>query len=107
MVPTKVFARNLNYYMSKNGKTQIDLINDLGVNKSTISTWCNGVKMPRMGTIQTLADYFGILKSDLIEDKPAATDDDRLTREEELLLLEYRNSSPERRAALIALLREK
>lgn len=25
--------------------------------------------MPRMGTIQTLADYFGILKSDLIEEK--------------------------------------
>lgn len=27
--------------------------------------------MPRMGTIQTLADYFGIMKSDLIEEKSA------------------------------------
>lgn len=65
----KVFAENLNYYMNKSGKNQSDLISDLGLNKSTISTWCNGVKMPRMGTIQTLADYFGILKSDLIEEK--------------------------------------
>lgn len=67
----KVFAENLNYYMNKSGKNQSDLISDLGLNKSTISTWCNGVKMPRMGTIQTLADYFGIMKSDLIEEKSA------------------------------------
>jgi len=63
----RIFAKNLNFYMDRYGKSQVDLINDLGVNKSTISTWCNGTKMPRMGTIQTLADYFGIMKSDLIE----------------------------------------
>lgn len=65
----KIFAKNLKHYMDKLGKTQIDIINDLGINKSTISSWYNGQKMPRMGTIQTLADYFGILKSDLIEEK--------------------------------------
>lgn len=67
----QIFANRLNYYMAKNGKTQSDLVNDLSINKSTISTWCNGTKMPRMGTIQTLADYFSIMKSDLIEEKPA------------------------------------
>lgn len=67
----KIFAANLNYYMDRAGKNQSDLIVDLGVNKSTISTWCNGTKMPRMGTVQTLADYFGIRKSDLIEDRSA------------------------------------
>ncbi len=69
MEEKKIFADNLNYYMNKHGKTQADLIADLGINKSTISTWCNGIKMPRMGTIQTLADYFGIMKSDLIEER--------------------------------------
>jgi len=68
--PKEIFAEKLNYYMDLNGKDQIDLINELGINKSTISTWCRGEKMPRMGTIQTLADYFGIMKSDLIEEKP-------------------------------------
>lgn len=63
----KIFSDNLNYYMKKFNKAQTDIIADLGVNKSTISTWCNGTKMPRMGTIQTLADYFGIKKSDLVE----------------------------------------
>lgn len=65
----KIFSSNLNRYMKKTGKTQSDIITDLGINKSTISTWCNGTKMPRMGTIQKLADYFGIKKSDLVEEK--------------------------------------
>lgn len=65
----KIFAQNLNYYMDRHGKTQTNLIDDLGINKSTLSTWCNGLKMPRMGAIQRLADYFGIRKSDLIEIK--------------------------------------
>lgn len=65
----QIFADNLNYLMQRFGKTQIDIISDLGINKSTISTWCNGLKMPRMGTIQTLAEYFGVTKSDLIEER--------------------------------------
>ena len=65
----QIFSDNLNYYMKKNDKTQTDIIVDLSINKSTISTWCNGTKMPRMGTIQRLADYFGIKKSDLVEER--------------------------------------
>lgn len=67
----RIFAARLNFYMNLHGKTQSDLIRELGINKSTVSTWCNGTKMPRMGTIQTLADYFGIMKSDLIEEHGA------------------------------------
>lgn len=65
----RIFSNNLNYYMKKNGKTQADIVIDLGINKSTISTWCNGTKMPRMGTVQILADYFKIKKSDLVEER--------------------------------------
>lgn len=65
----KIFCKNLNYYMKKNDKTQADLIRDFGFSSSTISNWCTGLKMPRMGKIQALADYFGIEKSDLIEKK--------------------------------------
>ena len=60
--------------MEINGKTQIDIINDLGVNKSAISTWCNGTRLPRMDKVQILADYFGINKSDLIEEKTESDD---------------------------------
>ena len=70
----KIFQKKLKYYMTLNNKTQADLINDLGFSSSTISNWCTGLKLPRMGKIQLLADYFGINKSDLIEDKTVTND---------------------------------
>lgn len=66
----KVFVRKLNYYMGLNSKTQTDLMNDLGLSSATVSSWCTGKRLPRMDKIQLLADYFGINKSDLVEDKP-------------------------------------
>ena len=69
----RIFSKNLNYYMELNGKTQSDLINDLGFDKSAVSTWCNGSRLPRMGKVQRLADYFGIGKTDLIDEKPLDT----------------------------------
>lgn len=54
--------------MDKNGKKQIDLINDLGYNKSAVSTWCNGTRLPRMDKVEALAKYLGISRSDLMEE---------------------------------------
>lgn len=70
----KIFSKNLNKYMDLNGKNQTDLINDLGLNKSAVSTWCNGTRLPRMDKVQLLANYFGVNRSDLIEDKPQQND---------------------------------
>lgn len=65
----KIFSKNLRKYMDLNEKTQIDLINDLGFNKSAVSTWYNGTRLPRMDKVEILAKYLGISRSDLIEDK--------------------------------------
>lgn len=65
----KIFAKNLKYYMKLHNKNQADLINDLGFNKSSVSTWCNGTRLPRMDKVDILAKYFDINRSDLIEDK--------------------------------------
>ena len=64
-----IFSQNLNYYMELNKKTQSDLVNDLGFNKSAVSTWCNGTRLPRMDKVEILAKYFHIQRSDLIEEK--------------------------------------
>lgn len=64
----KIFSKNLNDYMYRYNKTQTDLINDLNLNKSTVSTWINGIKIPRMDKIELLANYFGITKADLVEE---------------------------------------
>ena len=64
----KIFSKKLNYYMRINNKQQDDIVNDLNINKSTISTWCRGVKMPRVNAIQLLADYFGVTITDFLVD---------------------------------------
>lgn len=79
----KIFSKNLNSYMELNGKTQSDLVNDLGFNKSAVSTWCNGTRLPRMDKVETLAQYFHINRSDLIEEKEESIPDDHYYLNEE------------------------
>lgn len=75
----QVFANNLNRLMEQNNKKQADLRKLLNVSKSTVSSWCNAQKIPRMDKIETLAIYFNVKKSDLIEDKNnKPTNNDRL-----------------------------
>lgn len=79
----RIFARNLSRYMELCNKKQADIINDLGINKSAVSTWINGTRMPRMDKVQVLADYFGINKSDLLEDKGTQEEDNSYYIDEE------------------------
>lgn len=62
-----VFAENLNYYMKINGKSRRDICETLGFSYYTFTDWVKGKKYPRMDKVEMLANYFGILKSDLIE----------------------------------------
>ena len=64
-----VFARNLQYQMDLKGKTRKDICKALGFSYYTFSDWVNGKKYPRMDKVEMLANYFGVLKSDLIEEK--------------------------------------
>ena len=64
-----IFASNLKRYMKLHNKTRKEVSEALGVSYFTFSDWVNGKKYPRMDKVEMLADYFGILKSDLIEDK--------------------------------------
>lgn len=63
----KIFSKNLNYYMKLRYKTQTDIINDLDINKSAISSWCNGTRLPRMNKVEVLCQYLNINVSDLLE----------------------------------------
>lgn len=65
----EVFARNLRSYMESRGKNQKELAEIVGVSAPTMNDWLKGKKYPRIDKIEILANYFGILKSDLIEDK--------------------------------------
>lgn len=64
-----IFASNLRRYMEINGKSRRDISEAIGVSYYTFTDWVNGKKYPRMDKVEKLAAYFGILKSDLIEEK--------------------------------------
>lgn len=63
------FSRNLIRLIEQSGIKQIDIVRALDVSKSTVSTWCTGLNIPRMNKVQALADLFDVNLSDLLEDK--------------------------------------
>lgn len=63
----EVFAKNLKFYVIRSGRTQSQIATDLSVSKGTFSDWCSGRSHPRMNRVQDIANYFGINKSDLLE----------------------------------------
>lgn len=59
------FATALEYYMRRDNVSQQDLISALGLNKSTISNWVNGKRMPRPQFVRMLARYFHVSEADM------------------------------------------
>ena len=84
----EVFARNLLYYLKLSGRDQKEVAEYVGVAPSTFNEWVKAKKYPRIDKIEKLATYFGILKSDLIEDKEEKNppEEPKLSEGERMLL---------------------
>ena len=83
----KTFSKNLNYFLNLNNKTQLDLAKYVNVSTASVSNWCKGIKTPRMDKVDMICRYFGILRSELLEDDGPIQRDKRL--KEEKLLTHY------------------
>ena len=66
----QIFSNNLRRLIDASGKTQKDIADAIGVSQQIMNVWARGKAIPRMGKIQRLADYFGIEKSQLIDEQP-------------------------------------
>ena len=88
----RIFTSNLNHYLQTIDKTHREVAGKIGVSPQTFNTWTQGIAMPRMGKIQALADYFGINKSDLIEDRTDKSSNNKsvYTADEAALIDKYR-----------------
>lgn len=64
-----IVATNLKRLLRASGKSQADLIKDTKISQSSVSDYFTAKKYPRPDKMQILADYFGVLKSDIMEDK--------------------------------------
>ena len=76
----EVFGKNLKRFVDMSGKDRKEISNALGIPYSTLTDWMNGNKYPRINNLEKLAEYFGVSKSNLIEDFEAKKkDNDKLT----------------------------
>jgi transcriptional regulator with XRE-family HTH domain len=62
-------AANIKRQMQLKGINAKELSRALNVPYTTVLSWIKAEYYPRIDKIEMMSDYFGILKSDLIEDK--------------------------------------
>lgn len=65
----EIMAKNIQYYMDLNKKSRQEMCAALGVKYTTFTDWVKGNVYPRIDKIELMANYFGIEKSDLVEDR--------------------------------------
>lgn len=66
-------AKNIRHYMNVFNVTQTEICNTLGIKMPTFSDWVNAKTYPRIDKIELMANYFGISKSDLVEEHSSLT----------------------------------
>ncbi|NLJ95016.1 MAG: helix-turn-helix transcriptional regulator [Clostridiaceae bacterium] len=106
----EMFARNLRYFMDLNNMTQAELSRRLDVSESTVHSWLNAQRTPRMNRVDQMCALFGINRSDLITNDSTKEDldhyyydietrdiADAISKDSELKLLfsAARDASPE------------
>lgn len=104
----EIFAKNLAYYLERSGRDQKEVAEVVGVAPSTFNEWMRAKKYPRIDKIEILANYFGILKSDLIEEvaeEGYSPSEPQLTEGEKMMLELFRRIPEDRQTAALELLR--
>jgi len=101
----KIIAKNLRDIMYKKEKTQADVARDLKINKSTLSSWMNGARTPKMANIDMLCDYFNVPRSALMEVHKKRTQEDVSKEQAELIQLAMHSNADNVRLALDVLKR--
>lgn len=103
----ETFAKNLSYYLQRCGRDQKEVAEVVGVAPSTFNEWVKAKKYPRIDKIEILANYFGILKSDLIEEKgeKKPPEEPKLTEGEKMLLDLFRLVPEENKKMIVEMIR--
>ena len=103
----EIFSKNLSYYVKISGRDQKEIAEYLGVAPSTFNEWIKAKKYPRIDKIEKLANYFGILKSDLIEEKDVknSPEEPKLSEGEKVLLDLFRRVPKNKQELVLQMIR--
>lgn len=100
-----MFYENFVKQCEKSGKFPSIVVEELGFDKSTAAKWKKGV-VPQIASRKKIADYFGISVEELMGTKKEPAGQGELDDESMVELTELmRKASPEKRKALIELLK--
>jgi repressor LexA len=99
----EIFSRNLKRYLESSGKTQKEVAIFLEVSTGTFCDWMKGRSYPRMDKVQKLADFFGIKKSDLVEDVNVSKE--TVSNKEQEVLDLFHKVPEEKREFVLSLIR--
>ena len=103
-----VMSRNLRRLMKKKNVSAKEMSKTLGYPYTTLLSWVKADNYPRIDKIEAMAEYFGVMKSDLIEDnaeteKPA--EDDGLTESQRFLIDFAKTLSEEQAGKVLQLMK--
>ena len=75
MVENKqIMAKNIQYFMHINGVSATEICKACGFKQNTFSDWVNAKTYPRIDKIELMANYFGISKALLVEERKPPID---------------------------------
>lgn len=100
-----VMAANIKRQMQLKDINAKELSKALNVPYTTVLSWINAEYYPRIDKIEMMSDYFGILKSDLIEDKQKQPVQDELSEVKRALIDLVEGLSENEAAVLLASLK--
>lgn len=84
----EIFGKNLRRLMYDRNITQAQMSKELSIPKTTISSWMNGKRAPKMDMFDKICSYLNCRRSDLMEEQIPDTVTMRVT-EQERRLVEY------------------
>lgn len=64
----KIFVENLKRILKEKKCLASELAEGIGVRKSTVSNWMNGLSLPRMDKINKICGFLNVERSELFED---------------------------------------
>jgi transcriptional regulator with XRE-family HTH domain len=86
----RIIAKNLRRIAAEANVTQAEMSRTLKIDKSTLSSWMNGTRTPKMRNIDMLAHYFNVSRADIMEER--RNEKFTPTEEEVELILTYRKA---------------
>lgn len=70
----EIMACNIRYFMERKNVNSMEVCRALDFKQNTFSDWINAKTYPRIDKIEKMANYFGISKADLVEERPKSFD---------------------------------